>query len=87
MKKIVVLSLFIFTPFIGVFASSGSPTVPQEKPVIEKPIVTPSQKPIKGLIILGDNYAIDTDAVYVVNTTRSGWTQIPNADRATFKVL
>lgn len=38
------------------------------------------------MVILGDNYAVDTDNVYVVNATRSGWVRIA-ADRATFRVI
>jgi hypothetical protein len=87
MKKIFVLSLLVFTAFTAVFASSGSTIPPTEKPVPEKPVVVTPEKPIRGLVILWDNYAVDSDSVYVVNDTRSAWAKIPNADRATFKVL
>lgn len=53
--------------------------------MIEKPHNTTN--PTKGLIILGDNYAVDENFVYVVNDTRSGWVKMPTADRVTFKVL
>lgn len=53
--------------------------------MVEKPHNTIS--PTKGLIILGDNYAVDENFVYVVNDTRSGWIRMPTADRVSFKVL
>jgi len=56
-------------------------------PVQNPPTIYTQKPPIKGLIILGDNYAVDSDFVYVVNSTRSGWVQMPDADRVTFKVL
>jgi len=70
-----------------VYASSGSITPIKEKPTVTTPTTNTQKKPIKGLIILGDNYAVDDDFVYVVNETRSAWVQMPNADRVTFKVL
>jgi DKNYY family len=87
MRKIVILSLVLLIASSSVFASSGSVTPVKENPVQQPPITNIQQKPIKGLVILGDNYAVDSDFVYVVNSTRSGWVQIPNADRVTFKVL
>lgn len=45
-----------------------------------------NKNPIKGLIIKGDNYAIDSDSVYVVNDSRSAWIKIA-ADVSTFEVL
>jgi len=57
-----------------------------EKPIVGTPTTLP-KKPIKGLVILGNNYAVDSDFVYVVNDTRSSWIQMPDADRVTFRVL
>jgi hypothetical protein len=87
MKKIITLSLIAIVACSSVFASSGSITPVKENPVPKPPITNTQQKPIKGLIILGDNYAVDDNFVYVVNETRSAWVQMPNADRVTFKVL
>lgn len=87
MKKIITLSLVAFIACSSVFASSGSITPVKEAPTTTAPTTNTQQKPIKGLVILGDNYAVDSDFVYVVNETRSAWVQMPNADRVTFKVL
>ena len=87
MKNIITLSLIAIVACSSVFASSGSITPVKESPVPKPPITNTQQKPIKGLVILGDNYAVDSDFVYVVNETRSAWVQMPNADRVTFKVL
>lgn len=87
MKKIITLSLIAFLAYSSVYASSGSITPIQEKPTVAAPTTNVQKKPINGLIILGDNYAVDDDFVYVVNETRSAWVQMPNADRVTFKVL
>lgn len=87
MKKITALSFLLFFLYTSVFASSG--TIPKivEKQPETTPITNAQKKPIKGLIILGNNYAVDADFVYVVNDTRSSWVQMPDADRVTFKVL
>lgn len=37
-------------------------------------------------MILGDNYAVDSENVYVVNSTRSAWVKIA-ADRPSFTVI
>lgn len=59
-----------------------------KKTEVTKPIIQDVTKnPTKGMIILGDNYAVDDDFVYVVNDTRSNWVKMPDADRRTFKVL
>lgn len=87
MKKIIALSLIAFLACSSVFASSGSVTPVKEVPVKTSPTTNTPQKPIKGLVILGDNYAVDDNFVYVVNSTRSAWVQMPDADRVTFKVL
>lgn len=88
MKKLIVLSLSSILFITWAFASSGIPKIPKPvtgPTVIEKPHNTTN--PTKGLIILGDNYAVDENFVYVVNDTRSGWVKMPTADRVTFKVL
>ena len=87
MKKIITLSLIAIAAYSSVFASSGSVVPVKDIPVKTTPTINTQQKPIKGLIILGDNYAVDDDFVYVVNDTRSAWVKMPNADRVTFKVL
>ncbi len=87
MKKIITLSLIAIAAYSSVFASSGSVVPVKDIPVKTAPTINTQQKPIKGLIILGDNYAVDDDFVYVVNDTRSAWVKMPNADRVTFKVL
>lgn len=87
MKKIITLSLIAFLAYSSVYASSGSITPIKENPTVTAPATNVQKKPIKGLIILGDNYAVDDNFVYVVNETRSAWVQMPNADRVTFKVL
>lgn len=87
MKKIITLSLIAIAAYSSVFASSGSVVPVKDVPVKTTPTINTQQKPIKGLIILGDNYAVDDDFVYVVNDTRSAWVKMPNADRVTFKVL
>ena len=87
MRKILILS-FVSVLFIS-WALASSGTV-QKPTLITKPdpiIKDITKNPTKGLIILGDNYAVDADFVYVVNSTRSNWVKMPNADRVTFKVL
>ena len=39
------------------------------------------------MIILNDDYAIDENFVYVVNSTHTAWVKMPNADRVSFKIL
>lgn len=85
MKKIVTLSLLAFLICSSVFASSGSIPKPGTIPTTPTTVDT-TKKPIKWLVILGDNYAVDNERVYVVNETRSAWVQIP-ADRASFRVI
>lgn len=85
MKKIISLSLFVLLACSCVFASSGGIPTTGGKPTISPPINT-VKNPVKWLVILGDNYAVDSESVYVVNSTRSAWVKIV-ADRASFRVI
>jgi len=90
MKKIIVLSLASFIFISSTFAASGMVNIPQkikDDATVTLPVTQPIKKPIKGLIILGDNYAVDEDFVYVVNAAHTNWIKMPDADRVTFKVL
>lgn len=88
MKKILCLSFISFLFLNTAFGSSGNIEKNTQKPVIN--VVHPTdteKKPIQGLVILGNNYAVDDDFVYVVNADRTGWVKISHADRVSFRVI
>lgn len=86
MVKIFILSLSLLC--ISVFGSAGSTSWPIDMGSNNSTTewVTPPKKPIQGMKILGEYYAIDETSIYTLNAKKSGWDTI-DADRETFEVL
>ncbi len=85
MRKILILSLALFSSLGCVFASSATPI---HRDPVKSPVVRPQvPENDKNLIILNDFYARDDQFVYAVNADKSAWQKIPVVEYSTFTVL
>lgn len=79
----IVLHIVLLSNIFASWVAGVKPPVSQSV----KPDVQQSTPTVKWLVILNDFFARDENKVYGINDARTGWENMPNVDKKSFKVI